>query len=156
MGMRPEHFEDAAVEEGEAARTGCSFRVKADVVESMGSEKYVYFDVAAQGVESAELTELAADAGMEDLPSHGGGQQVVARLSAESPVCPGRRGRARRSTPARSSCSPPTTAAASSRPGPDEREHLAGAGADPAPAGIGLASTVPRTMTSATDRRRTA
>ena len=24
------------------------FRVKADVVESMGSEKYVYFDVAAQ------------------------------------------------------------------------------------------------------------
>ena len=65
------------------------FRVKADVVESMGSEKFVYFDVATEHVESAELTELAADAGMEDLPSHGEGQQVVARLSAESPVTPG-------------------------------------------------------------------
>jgi multiple sugar transport system ATP-binding protein len=37
----------------------------------------------------AELEELAADAGMEDLPSHGSGQQVVARLSAESGAKPG-------------------------------------------------------------------
>ena len=34
------------------------FRTKIDVVESMGSELYVYFDVEAGGVESAELTEL--------------------------------------------------------------------------------------------------
>jgi multiple sugar transport system ATP-binding protein len=88
VGMRPEHFEDAAVEES-GLPDRMHFRVKADVVESMGSEKYVYFDVQAQEVESAELTELAADAGMEDLPSHGGGQQVVARLSAESTVSPG-------------------------------------------------------------------
>ena len=65
------------------------FRVTADVVESMGSEKYVYFDVKAQEIHTAELDELAADAGMEDLPSHGDGQQVVARLSAESPVAAG-------------------------------------------------------------------
>jgi multiple sugar transport system ATP-binding protein len=65
------------------------FRVKADVVESMGSEKYVYFDVETQQLHTAELDELAADAGLEDLPSHGEGQQVVARLSAESPVTPG-------------------------------------------------------------------
>ena len=39
--------------------------------------------------DSAELDELAADSGMEDLPSHGDGQQVVARLSAESKASPG-------------------------------------------------------------------
>jgi multiple sugar transport system ATP-binding protein len=88
VGMRPEHFEDAAIE-GPDLPDRMRFRVKADVVESMGSEKYVYFDVQAGEVQSADLTELAADAGMEDLPSHGEGTQVVARLSAESPVCPG-------------------------------------------------------------------
>jgi multiple sugar transport system ATP-binding protein len=85
VGMRPEHFEDARVE-GADVPDRLRFRVTADVVESMGSEKYVYFDVKAKEVHTAELDELAADAGMEDLPSHGDGQQVVARLSAESPV----------------------------------------------------------------------
>ena len=88
VGMRPEHFEDATIDAGNLP-SSMKFRVKADVVESMGSEKFIYFDVATEHVESAELTELAADAGMEDLPSHGEGQQVVARLSAESPVTPG-------------------------------------------------------------------
>jgi len=87
VGIRPEHFEDAAVEADLADRM--KFRTKVDVVESMGSEIYVYFDVEHQGVESAELNELAKDAGMEDLPSHGEGQQVVARLSAESKAQPG-------------------------------------------------------------------
>jgi multiple sugar transport system ATP-binding protein len=85
VGMRPEHFEDARVEGADAPHR-MRFRVTADVVESMGSEKYVYFDVKGEEIHTAELDELAADAGMEDLPSHGGGQQVVARLSAESPV----------------------------------------------------------------------
>jgi len=88
VGLRPEHFEDAAVEQEEHTDR-MKFRTKVDVVESMGSELYVYFDVESQQVESAELTELAADAGMEDLPSHGGGQQIVARLSAESKASPG-------------------------------------------------------------------
>jgi multiple sugar transport system ATP-binding protein len=87
VGVRPEHFEDAAVE-GEAADR-MKFRTKVDVVESMGSEIYVYFDVEAGGMQHAELSELAADSGMEDLPSHGEGQQVVARLSAESKAAPG-------------------------------------------------------------------
>jgi multiple sugar transport system ATP-binding protein len=65
------------------------FRTNIDVVESMGSELYVYFEVEAGDMDSAELNELAADAGMEDLPSHGSGQQVVARLSAESKAKPG-------------------------------------------------------------------
>jgi multiple sugar transport system ATP-binding protein len=86
-GIRPEHFEDATIEpDGGADRM--TFRTKVDVVESMGSELYVYFDVKSD-VQSAELDELAADSGMEDLPSHGDGQQVVARLSAESKASPG-------------------------------------------------------------------
>jgi multiple sugar transport system ATP-binding protein len=87
VGVRPEHFEDAAIEGDVGDRM--KFRTKVDVVESMGSEIYVYFDVDAGDVDSAELNELAADAGMEDLPSHGEGQQVVARLSAESQAAPG-------------------------------------------------------------------
>jgi multiple sugar transport system ATP-binding protein len=88
VGMRPEHFEDAAVEQ-EDHPDRMKFRTKVDVVESMGSEKYVYFDVQAQELHTADLDELAADAGIEDLPSHGDGQQVVARLSAESQAAPG-------------------------------------------------------------------
>jgi multiple sugar transport system ATP-binding protein len=87
VGIRPEHFEDAAVDAEVGARM--KFRTKIDVVESMGSEIYVYFDVESGGMNHAELTELAADSGLEDLPSHGGGQQVVARLSAESKASPG-------------------------------------------------------------------
>jgi multiple sugar transport system ATP-binding protein len=88
VGMRPEHFEDAAVEP-EDHPDRMKFRTKVDVVESMGSELYVYFDVASEELHTADLDELAADAGMEDLPSHGEGQQVVARLSAESKASPG-------------------------------------------------------------------
>lgn len=88
VGIRPEHFEDAMVEpEDHADRM--KFRTKVDVVESMGSELYVYFDVKGEEMHVAELDELARDAGMEDLPSHGDGQQVVARLSAESRAEPG-------------------------------------------------------------------
>jgi multiple sugar transport system ATP-binding protein len=90
VGCRPEHFEDAAVER-EASSDRLRFRAKVDVVESMGSELYVYFAVHGEGVKAAELNELAADAGLEDLPRHGDedAQQVVARLSAESEAKPG-------------------------------------------------------------------
>jgi multiple sugar transport system ATP-binding protein len=69
------------------------FSAPVSVVESMGSELYAYFDVEHGAVESSELTELAADAGMEDLPQHGSGdtQQVVARLSSASSARPGER-----------------------------------------------------------------
>jgi multiple sugar transport system ATP-binding protein len=82
VGVRPEHFEDAAIE---AERPGLlKFRAHVDVVESMGSELYAYFDVETEGeMQSEELADLAKDAGLEDLPT-GGGQHVVARLDAES------------------------------------------------------------------------
>jgi multiple sugar transport system ATP-binding protein len=88
-GVRPEHFEDAEVEPD---RPGLRFSAPFTVVESMGSELYAYFDVEHGQVESTDLSELAADAGVEDLPQHGGdGQQVVARLSAASGARPNER-----------------------------------------------------------------
>jgi multiple sugar transport system ATP-binding protein len=82
-GIRPEHFEDAHV--AGDGRPGMKFRAKVAVVESMGSELFAYFDVHAHA-ESSDLSDLAKDAGMEDLPSHGAGDetQVVARLDAAS------------------------------------------------------------------------
>jgi multiple sugar transport system ATP-binding protein len=87
-GVRPEHFEDSAVEPD---KPGLRFTAPVSVVESMGSELYVYFDVETEAVQSAELTELAADSGMEDLPRHGDAQQVVARLDAASRARAGER-----------------------------------------------------------------
>jgi multiple sugar transport system ATP-binding protein len=81
-GIRPEHFEDAQV--AGDSQPGMRFRAKVAIVESMGSELYVYFDVATQEIHTSELDELAKDAGMEDLPSHGEGMQVTARLDAGS------------------------------------------------------------------------
>jgi multiple sugar transport system ATP-binding protein len=84
VGIRPEHFEDARIAGQDAP--GLRFRTKVSVVESMGSELYVHFDVSTGAAQSAELAELAQDAGMEDLPSHGSGDAapVVARLDAGS------------------------------------------------------------------------
>jgi multiple sugar transport system ATP-binding protein len=48
----------------------------------MGSDKYAYFTLEGERASSADLEELAADAGLTDLP--GGGAQLVARLPAES------------------------------------------------------------------------
>jgi len=83
VGIRPEHFEDARVA-GEAIK-GLRFRAKVAVIESMGSELYVYFDLATDRAESQQLEELARDAQLEDLPKHGdSATTVVARLDATS------------------------------------------------------------------------
>jgi multiple sugar transport system ATP-binding protein len=83
-GLRPEHFEDAALVPDRSR--GVTFKAKIDVLESMGSEFYAYFVVESERVSSSELEELAADAGSADLPSAQGGMQVTARLGAESKV----------------------------------------------------------------------
>src|SRR3954451_15131320 len=70
VGIRPEHFEDATIETAPAF-DHIKFNTKLDVVESMGSEFFVYFDVVGEQIATSELAELAKDAGMEDLPSHG-------------------------------------------------------------------------------------
>jgi len=76
-GIRPEHFEDAAIDP-----SGVRFQAKLDLVESMGSELYAYFETKAEEVRSDQLDELAEDAGLEEVP--GSGATVVARLDAQS------------------------------------------------------------------------
>jgi multiple sugar transport system ATP-binding protein len=83
-GLRPEHFEDAALVADRSK--GTVFKTKIDVLESMGSEYYAYFVVASEQVSSSELAELAQDIGSADLPRTQGGVQVTARLGAESQV----------------------------------------------------------------------
>jgi multiple sugar transport system ATP-binding protein len=88
VGIRPEHFEDAKF--GDDVTDGLRFKANVDVVESMGSELYAYFDIkGAEEVHSEQLDELAADAGMDDVPG-GGASHVVARLDARSDADHGR------------------------------------------------------------------
>ncbi|MDG4826683.1 sn-glycerol-3-phosphate ABC transporter ATP-binding protein UgpC [Asanoa sp. WMMD1127] len=84
VGIRPEHFEDASLIEDSIRQRGAEFEATADLVESMGSDKYVYFTVEGEKATSAELEELAADAGGGDLPASG--SNLVCRFSAESRV----------------------------------------------------------------------
>ncbi len=86
VGIRPENFEDAYLA-GEGIK-GMHFKAKIEVVESMGSELYAYFDVASHAA-SADLEDLAADAHLEDLPKHGSATSVVARLDPASKAAPG-------------------------------------------------------------------
>jgi multiple sugar transport system ATP-binding protein len=94
LGIRPEHIEDAGVEEAaaiaEEAGTN-TMEVEAQVIESMGSEKYVYFSVPREQtahLESiGELTEGAAggaEAATGDTAAEDSGELMVARVSAES------------------------------------------------------------------------
>ena len=82
VGIRPEHFEDAALVEAGQKTGGGTFTAHIDVLESMGSEKFAHFTLEGETATSAELAELAADSGSADVP--GSESQIVARLSAES------------------------------------------------------------------------
>jgi len=64
---------------------GVTFKAKIDLIESLGAEEYVYFEVEGTEVQSEELSELAADSGAQEVPGSGDGQ-VVARLDPESNV----------------------------------------------------------------------
>ena len=107
--MRPEHFEDASVAD-ERGVQGMKFKVTIDVVESMGSELYAYFDVKV-AAHAAELDDLAEDAGLSELPGQSGeGTHVVARLDPTSSAAAGERP-SWCSTRPRSRSSTPTAAA---------------------------------------------
>ncbi len=95
LGVRPEHIEDAGTEEAAAvggAEGSNTMEVEAQVIESMGSEKYVYFDVGreqhARLQSVAEMTDEVG--GGADEEAGGGsaedasGELMVARVSAES------------------------------------------------------------------------
>jgi multiple sugar transport system ATP-binding protein len=84
-GIRPEHFEDAALVSDDKKPLGRTFEATIDLVESMGSELYAHFSVQHEGVQSEELAELAQDSGAADVPG-GGTDTVVARLDPEASV----------------------------------------------------------------------
>jgi multiple sugar transport system ATP-binding protein len=83
-GLRPEHFEDASLVSPQQ-HGGATFTANIDVLESLGSEYYAYFEVDAERVSARELEELAQDAGAADLPGAGTNRvQMVARLSGNT------------------------------------------------------------------------
>jgi multiple sugar transport system ATP-binding protein len=87
VGIRPEDFEDASLVPSEARHNGITFQASVDVVESLGSEKYVYFSQELGGVDAAELTELARDSGRADTGS--GAETVVARFDPATRISEG-------------------------------------------------------------------
>jgi multiple sugar transport system ATP-binding protein len=82
VGVRPEHLEDASLIDVYQRLRALVFEVKADIVESLGAEKYVYFTAPGGGAQSEQLAELAADSDISE-------NEFVARVSAESKVTEG-------------------------------------------------------------------
>jgi multiple sugar transport system ATP-binding protein len=76
VGIRPEDFEDARYAP-EGHTQGVEFDAPIEVVESMGSEIYVYFSFEGGEVSSDELAELARDSGIAETPSGGAGRAVA-------------------------------------------------------------------------------
>jgi multiple sugar transport system ATP-binding protein len=108
LGIRPEHIEDARLAEGDALLGGDgadaqnTVEVEPQVIESMGSEKYLYFGVAREQAARLEsIEELTGDAeteGEDEEGSNGSagstedfGELMVARISAESEARLGQR-----------------------------------------------------------------
>jgi multiple sugar transport system ATP-binding protein len=90
LGIRPESFEDAKIVSTANKRHGVTFNAKIDLVEAMGAENYAYFHLEGTRVESAELEEVAADAGLGEVPSASGGETaLVARLDERSKITQG-------------------------------------------------------------------
>jgi multiple sugar transport system ATP-binding protein len=82
VGVRPENFEDAGLIDANERARSLTFGVRADLVESLGADKYVYFSTGGAGARSAELAELAAESGI-------GENRYVARVSADSSAATG-------------------------------------------------------------------
>ena len=86
-GIRPEDFEDVAFAP-EGHENALTFDAPIVLTESMGSETYAYFSYEGGQAQSSELQELAADAGLTDLPSSGE-NQAVARLDPQTRAADG-------------------------------------------------------------------
>jgi multiple sugar transport system ATP-binding protein len=87
VGTRPEHLEDARVVDSEARNHGVTFKAKLDLIEALGAEYYAYFHLEGTRVESEHLSEVAADAGLSEVPSaQAGDTSLVARLNEMSEI----------------------------------------------------------------------
>ncbi len=81
-GIRPEHFEDAAVVDSD--RTGSTFRAQIDVVEWLGNEAYAYIPFEAPQEVQKQLQQLERDLDGESLRT-----QLVISLDGASKVAEG-------------------------------------------------------------------
>jgi len=89
VGIRPESFEDASIVPAEVKPNGLEFNSTIDVVESLGSEKFVYFTrELGQTTNVAELEELARDSGRAEAGG-AAAETVVARLDPASRITEG-------------------------------------------------------------------
>ncbi|WP_405553673.1 sn-glycerol-3-phosphate ABC transporter ATP-binding protein UgpC [Streptomyces canus] len=79
VGLRPEAFEDVALSH-DRDRTGPVFTATVEVLESLGSDVYVYFTAEGGPATTTELEELAKDSGLRDTGADT--QHIVARLDA--------------------------------------------------------------------------
>ncbi|MGW0750887.1 ABC transporter ATP-binding protein [Streptomyces sp. NPDC002587] len=79
VGLRPEAFEDIALSH-DRDRTGPVFTTTVEVLESLGSDVYVYFTAEGGPATTTELEELAKDSGLRDTGADT--HQIVARLDA--------------------------------------------------------------------------
>jgi multiple sugar transport system ATP-binding protein len=91
VGIRPEHFEDAALVPQDLVQKGLVFNTTVDVIESLGSDKFIYFSQSlGEAGHVAELEELARDSGRD---TSGSTETVVARLDPASRLTEGESGR---------------------------------------------------------------
>ncbi|ADG77833.1 ABC transporter related protein OS=Tsukamurella paurometabola (strain ATCC 8368 / DSM / CCUG 35730 / CIP 100753 / JCM 10117 / KCTC 9821 / NBRC 16120 / NCIMB 702349 / NCTC 13040) OX=521096 GN=Tpau_1202 PE=4 SV=1 [Tsukamurella paurometabola] len=86
VGIRPEHFEDARLLDPNQRVGGLTFTAKVDVLESMGSDKFVHFGVPAETGRVDALADLSPG---EQAAPLDGVDEVVARLSADSTAARG-------------------------------------------------------------------
>ncbi len=85
VGIRPESFEDASLVTADTREHGITFRATIDVLESMGSDVYVYFAQERQPqLQVDQLAELAQDSGRADTGASG--ETMTARLDAATRV----------------------------------------------------------------------
>ncbi len=84
LGIRPEHIEDAEFDE-DGGKGENTVEIEPQVIESMGSEKYLYFEVGEEQTAHLESMESVTDVGDEEGGSpEGSGDLMVARVAAES------------------------------------------------------------------------
>jgi len=88
VGIRPENFQDPSLVSADARPYGITFQATIDVLESLGAEKYVYFNKDLGKTKYVtELEELAKDAGRAD--SGATSETVVARLDPATRISEG-------------------------------------------------------------------
>jgi multiple sugar transport system ATP-binding protein len=83
-GLRPEHFEDAALVHAEDLPHGTTFRAQVGAIEWLGSELYAYLPYQAGNAIGRQLDQLAADLDLEQTSQDE--SQLVVRLDAASEV----------------------------------------------------------------------